>query len=182
VYFSSPSSQYVNFAIDEVSLRRITPEEDWEAAANEMIDEHRKGDVNVKVNVLGQSVFWNDKGFWPNWFTALSSDEKVEKMEKRAKDLVGRYKGKVNQWLVSRESIEKYTEDYDILTKMFNWTSAADSSADLVLSDRFAIQQPDYASAMVNQIKTLKAAGYSPQLDAQGTFLETNAVDPIRIA
>ncbi|CAH1788971.1 unnamed protein product [Owenia fusiformis] len=41
----------LQFAVDEVSLKQIIPDDDWEAAANEMIDEYRKGEVNVNVNI-----------------------------------------------------------------------------------------------------------------------------------
>ncbi|CAH1788967.1 unnamed protein product [Owenia fusiformis] len=51
VFFLSIKSIDLNFAVDEVSLKRVIPEDDWEGAANEMIDEYRKGEVNVNVNI-----------------------------------------------------------------------------------------------------------------------------------
>ncbi|CAH1788970.1 unnamed protein product [Owenia fusiformis] len=51
VFITGVASPNLQFAVDEFSLKQIIPDEDWEAAANEMIDEYRKGQVNVNVNI-----------------------------------------------------------------------------------------------------------------------------------
>ncbi|CAH1794032.1 unnamed protein product, partial [Owenia fusiformis] len=139
------------------------------------------------MNIYGQPVFENDDRRWPRWVKNMDSEELVKAMNKRANDLIGRYKGSVDQWVVCEDTLsrkgdfETYTKNPDILTKMFDFARAADEDATLLLSNNDVVRMSYLSSAMVHQINRLKDAGHSPHIDVQCQFDDDYPVEPIKI-
>ena len=114
------------------------------------------------IRMRGHCIFWAVDQFVQDWVKGLSDADLRAAVERRAKEVAGRYAGRIVEYDVNNEMLHgHYYENRlgaDIRVQMFKWAHEADPQARLFVNDYNILTGADVA-AYVRQIQGLIDAG-----------------------
>lgn len=172
-----------SIALDIVArqFNTITPENDmkWEnihPGPSEFVFDHadkfvRLGEAH-DMFIVGHTLVWHSQT--PDWVfqqdtaTQVTREMLLKSMENHIKQVVGRYKGKVNGWDVVNEALKENGElrqskwyniiGEDYIEKAFEFASKADPQAELYYND-YNLYNPDKREGAIMIVKNLQEKG-----------------------
>ncbi len=128
------------------------------ADADSVVDWARQHGMSVR----GHCLFWAVDSEVPDWVKGLFDSELQSAIEKRARDVMTHYRGKIDEFDVNNEMLHG---DYygrrlgePINAEMFELAKIANPAATLYVND-YDILTGDKTNDYLDQIKTLQAAG-----------------------
>jgi len=109
-------------------------------AADRVLEWCKSQDIKVK----GHTLVWVHGDNVPQWFRDIPADEQRKALEKHVRDLVSRYKGKIDTWDVVNEAAWAKTTlagmtMYDYTALPFIWAHESDPDALLAINEAHKI-------------------------------------------
>jgi GH35 family endo-1,4-beta-xylanase len=132
------------------------------------------------IAMRGHCVFWGIEQYVQKWIKALDDKALRETMERRAKDVAARFKGRIREYDLNNEMIhgDWYAKRLGpgITKEMFGWVKAADPDAILYVND-YSILSGHDGPRYIKHIQSLLDQGtpvggigcqghFGPRLDA----------------
>ena len=155
---------------------------------------------NLRAQVL--HLVWGHKNNLPDWLAkgSFTDAELLDILQSHIQTVVGRYKGKINEWSVVNEILgtpwesgnrfwfDRLDKELNWVKRCFQWAHEADPNAVLILND-FGIEFPgfyiydskrdDFIYSLIREMKDqgipIHAVGFQMHLNASKNFVpETN--------
>jgi GH35 family endo-1,4-beta-xylanase len=135
-YFTS----LFNYATTENMIKWNSLEPEEGKPNYQMVDAFVTWCQSHNIKIKGHCLVWGlERLGYPKWLEKYSPDEVSAKVEKRIKEVVSRYKGKIDIWDVVNEPLdchwfETHMEP-DYAVKAYKWAREANPQAKLVLNE-----------------------------------------------
>ena len=114
------------------------------------------------IRMRGHCIFWNVDQHVQNWVKGLDDAALHQTLERRAKEVTGRYAGRISEYDVNNEMLHGHYYETrlgaDILPQMFRWAHEGDPKARLFVND-YDILSGGNVAAYEHQIQQLLDAG-----------------------
>ncbi len=170
--------KHFNAAVHENALKwyhtqRQAGEPDY-SDAERMVEWCRQRGISVR----GHCIFWEVEKMVQSWIGELSDEALLAAVEKRAKEVTTRFKGRIGEYDLNNEMLhgDFFTRrlGQGIVDKMFAWAKEGDGDARLYLND-YSILQGGEFDAYVNQIQAFLDRG----LPVGGIGCQTHLTGPV---
>lgn len=136
---------------DGFSWSNIDAIVDWAGAHN----------ISLKFHALLYDV----ETMRPQWYQALSQEERYRALEDHVRTIVRRYVGRFQQWEVVNEPLTTSEVDYfgtgrpriQVIADAFRWAREEDPRAILVLNDQVPIEDKTKSERLISFVNVLRA-------------------------
>ena len=117
----------------------------------------------------------------PQWYRALSPDERYRALEEHVRTTVRRYAGDFVAWDVANEPLTSSESDYfgtgrprlEVIANAFKWARAEDKRGLLVLNEQVPVGDDDKAESLIALANALEAYGAPVQaIGLQSHYLD----------
>jgi endo-1,4-beta-xylanase len=135
------------------------------------VDWAEKHDVSVR----GHCLFW-DLPRIPEWVQRLRGPELLKEYERRAKEAVGRYKGRLIDWDFRNETLNGSKWDEQMLgkgihAKMTRWVKETDPDVNVCMNEFDVLSNEGKCQAYIRKFHSiLKNGGIVDKLGCQGHY------------
>jgi endo-1,4-beta-xylanase len=114
------------------------------------------------IRMRGHCLFWAIDKYVQDWVKGLDADELRQTVERRAREVTSRYRGRILEYDVNNEMVDgRFYADKlgdEIRARMFQWAHEGDPQALLFVND-YSILSGRHLDAYIEQIKGLQAMG-----------------------
>jgi len=166
-----------NYTTTENMIKWHTLEREEGKPNYRLVDAFVSWCIEHRIKVKGHNLVWGWPWSYPKWLEKYPPEEVAEKVRSRIKDVVGRYKGKIDVWDVVNEPLHAdWFETHmsrDYTEKALKWAREANPKATLLVNE-YGCQ---WGEAERYAAYCLKLIGSGAPLDAIGE----QAHDPPRI-
>ena len=128
------------------------------------------------MKVRGHNVFWSGTSFIPEWVKSLKKKEALLVHEKRAREVVTRYKGRLVDWDFCNETLngnhwEMRVMGDDIHAKMTRWVKEQDPECRVCMNEFGVLSSEGKCRRYIEKVKAiLKQGGVIDALGCQGHY------------
>jgi endo-1,4-beta-xylanase len=125
--------------------------------------------------VRGHNIFW-DQPYLPGWVTRLKGPEALAAYEKRAREVAGRYRGRLIDWDFRNEILngghwDERTMGKGIYAKMTRWVKEADPDVNVCMNEFDVLSNTRKCEAYIRRFRSiLENGGVVDVLGCQGHY------------
>lgn len=126
------------------------------------------------ISMRGHCIYWGIEKYVNGWLKELDDKALRAELEKRAKDVTARYKGRILEYDLNNEMIHGnyYSKRFgeEITKEMFNWAKASDPNAILYVNDYSILSGGDGPKYIAHIKKLLEMGTPIGGIGCQGHF------------